>query len=93
MTTGERPGPAVEATLTTAFALPKTGLGDVGPVRLADVGLPTVVFERAGADDEWPDGDGVSVDLSVEEGRHRRARALTVPSCGFTRSPSRASAF
>ncbi len=64
-TTGERPGPAVDADLTTTLALPKTGLGGVGPVRLADIGLPRVVFERAGVDYEWPYGDGVVVDLSV----------------------------
>ena len=64
-TTGERPGPWVEAGLTTTLALPKTGLGDVGPLRLADIGLPRVVFERAGVDYEWPYGDGVAVDLSV----------------------------
>lgn len=64
-TTGERPGSWVEADLTTTLALPKTGLADVGPVRLADIGLPRVVFERAGVDYEWPYGDGVAVDLSV----------------------------
>ena len=64
-TTGERLGPSVDADLTTTLALPKTGLGDVGPVRLADIGLPRVVFEHAGVDYEWPYDDGVSVDLSV----------------------------
>jgi NAD(P)H-hydrate epimerase len=64
-TTGERPGLSVDADLTTTLALPKTGLADVGPVRLADIGLPRVVFERAGVDYEWPYGDGVVVDLSV----------------------------
>lgn len=67
-TTGERPGPCVEADLTTTLALPKTGLGDVGPVRLADIGLPKTVFERAGVAYEWPYGDGVTVDLSVATG-------------------------
>lgn len=66
-TTGERPGPAVDPDLTTTLALPKTGLGDVGPVRLADIGLPRVVFERAGVDYEWPYGDGVTVDLVVDD--------------------------
>lgn len=65
-TTGERPGPSIEADLTTTLALPKTGLGDIGPVRLADIGLPRVVFERAGVAYEWPYGDGVTVDLSVD---------------------------
>jgi NAD(P)H-hydrate epimerase len=64
-TTGERPGSWVEADLTTTLALPKTGLADVGPVRLADIGLPHVVFDRAGVDYAWPYGDGVAVDLSV----------------------------
>lgn len=65
-TTGERPGPAVDADLTTTLALPKTGLDAVGPVRLADIGLPGVVFERAGVDYEWPYGNGVAVDLAVD---------------------------
>jgi len=65
-TTGERPGPAVDADPTTTLALPKTGLGAVGSVCLADIGLPGVVFERAGLDHEWPYGDGAAVDLAVD---------------------------
>jgi NAD(P)H-hydrate epimerase len=65
-TTGDRPGPSVDADLTTTLALPKTGLADVGPVRLADIGLPRVVFARAGIDYEWPYGDGVAVELAVD---------------------------
>lgn len=49
-TTGEAPGDHVEAGLTLTLALPKTGLDvdAVGRLELADIGIPTAVYGRAG---------------------------------------------
>jgi NAD(P)H-hydrate epimerase len=49
-TTGERPGPSVDADRTLTLALPKTGLatGGVGDLSLADIGIPCGVYDRAG---------------------------------------------
>lgn len=58
-TTGETPGPAVEPDVTLTLALPKTGLeGLSGRLLLADIGIPAVVFERAGIDYTSPFEDG-----------------------------------
>lgn len=52
-TTGEAAGPVVRPDTVVTLALPKTGLREVdGRVFLADIGLPSVVFERAGVDYE-----------------------------------------
>lgn len=59
-TTGDRPGAAVDPERTLALALPKAGLAraPVGDRYLADIGLPAVVYERAGVDYAAPfDGD------------------------------------
>jgi NAD(P)H-hydrate epimerase len=54
-TTGDRPGVAVAPDRTLTLALPKTGLATVDePVALADIGIPAVVFERAGVDYDSP---------------------------------------
>lgn len=58
-TTGETPGPAVEPAVTLTLALPKTGLdGLAGRLFLADIGIPAVVFERAGVDYASPFENG-----------------------------------
>lgn len=66
-TTGERPGVAVEADHTLTLALPKTGLaeGDHGTLTLADIGLPSVVFERAGIDYVGPFDGAYRVELRI----------------------------
>lgn len=46
-TTGAVPGPAVDADATLTLALPKTGLGaTAGDLRLGDIALPGVVYNR-----------------------------------------------
>ncbi|WP_254841352.1 NAD(P)H-hydrate epimerase [Natronomonas marina] len=46
-TTGEVPGPAVEADATLTLALPKTGLGpNAGDLLLGDIGIPAAVYEE-----------------------------------------------
>lgn len=63
-TTGERPGPAVEPDHTLTLALPKTGLrGLDGSLSVADVGIPGVVYDRAGVDYASPFGEGYRVPL------------------------------
>lgn len=49
-TTGETPGECVRATWTMTLALPKTGLRAevTGPLVLADLGIPAVVYHRLG---------------------------------------------
>jgi NAD(P)H-hydrate epimerase len=48
-TTGERPGPSVTPDRTVTLALPKTGLdADEYELVLADIGIPSVVYHRAG---------------------------------------------
>lgn len=49
-TTGETPGPVAEADRTLTLALPKTGLGGVGDLWLADIGIPAGVYGRVGVD-------------------------------------------
>ena len=49
-TTGETPGAHVSPTKTMTLALPKTGLDveSAGSLVLADIGIPTAVYQRAG---------------------------------------------
>ena len=69
--TGERAGPAVVADRTVTLALPKTGLADVGDLRLADIGIPPGVYERVGIAYDQPFDGRPTVRLSVlpDEGR------------------------
>ncbi|MGM0591973.1 MAG: NAD(P)H-hydrate epimerase [Halobacteriota archaeon] len=53
-TTGDRHGPVVDADYTLTLALPKTGLGGVGNLWLADIGIPNGVYERLGIDYRQP---------------------------------------
>ena len=54
-TTGETPGPCVDATRTLTLALPKRGLrGYAGELYLADIGIPNEVYRRMGLTFEWP---------------------------------------
>lgn len=64
-TTGERPGVAVSPDLTVTLALPKTGLAAVdGDLRLVDLSIPAVVYERVGLEHEPPFGTEFAVRLS-----------------------------
>lgn len=64
-TTGAAPGPAVAPDATLTLALPKTGLVSTGgDLWLADIGIPPVVFERAGVDYRRPFDDDWTVALS-----------------------------
>lgn len=46
-TEGDVPGPAVDADTTLTLALPKTGLGaTAGELRLGDIAVPGVVYDR-----------------------------------------------
>jgi NAD(P)H-hydrate epimerase len=49
-TTGEAPGEYVSASRTMTLALPKRGLkpGTTGDLFLADIGIPSAVYERLG---------------------------------------------
>jgi len=48
-TNGDEPGPSVRPDLTVTLALPKTGLApDRYRILLADIGIPAVVYDRAG---------------------------------------------
>ncbi|WP_247006077.1 NAD(P)H-hydrate epimerase [Halorientalis litorea] len=59
-TTGDAPGPHVRPDLTVTLALPKTGLTpDQYCLLLADIGLPAVVFRRAGIDYRNPFDGGL----------------------------------
>ena len=63
-TTGEAAGSAVRPGAVVTLALPKTGLREVdGRVFLADIGLPSVVFERAGIEYEPPFGREYVVEI------------------------------
>jgi len=67
-TSGEAPGVAVRPDRTITLALPKTGLvaARAGRLWLADIGIPTGVYERAGVSYAQPfDGAG-QVKLRVE---------------------------
>lgn len=62
-TTGDADGPVVAPTRTVTLAAPKTGLDEgTGSLWVADVGIPAVVYERAGVAYESPfDGDWVEL--------------------------------
>lgn len=51
-TTGDAPGPHVQASTTLTLALPKQGLDapEVGELWLADLGIPVAVYERVPVD-------------------------------------------
>jgi NAD(P)H-hydrate epimerase len=58
-TTGDRPGRAISPAHVLTLALPKAGLAGVADLWLADIGLPSGVFERAGVEYSQPfDGRG-----------------------------------
>lgn len=64
-TTGETPGVAVEPDLTVTLALPKTGLGDVeGELLLADISIPSTVYDRLDIEYTHPFGDNFVIRLS-----------------------------
>lgn len=66
-TTGERPGGSVEPDRVLTLALPKTGLTTAdGPAYLGDIGIPAVVYDRAGIDYESPFEGEYVVPLVVE---------------------------
>jgi len=63
-TDGSRPGAAVDPALVATLALPKTGLAPLdAPVTLVDLGIPGVVYERAGLAHDPPFGPRFRVDL------------------------------
>ena len=65
-TTGERPGAAIEPDVTATLALPKTGLTAVsGDLRLVDLSIPDVVYERVGLTYDSPFGDQFAVPLTL----------------------------
>jgi NAD(P)H-hydrate epimerase len=54
-TSGEIPGPCVDAARTLTLALPKRGLrAYAGELYLADIGIPSEVYRRMGLIFEWP---------------------------------------
>jgi NAD(P)H-hydrate epimerase len=55
-TTGASPGSSVRAAVTLTLALPKVGLSSdrAGRVWLADIGIPTETYRRAGITYRWP---------------------------------------
>jgi|SRR6056297_711825 len=54
-TTGERPGSAIEPAEILTLALPKTGLQETEcPLYLADISIPSVVYDRVGIDYHSP---------------------------------------
>lgn len=65
-TTGERPGPAVSPDRTVTLALPKTGLDAVdGTLFLADIAIPTTVYDRLSIDYREPFGSRDWVELEA----------------------------
>jgi len=65
-TTGAAEGVAVAPDRTVTLALPKPGLAGVdGRLFLADIGIPTVVYERAGVEYAPPFGDADWVELDA----------------------------
>jgi NAD(P)H-hydrate epimerase len=65
-TTGEAPGAAVDPDLTATLALPKAGLATVGgDLRLVDLSIPQVVYDRLGIEYDNPFGGGFAVPLST----------------------------
>ena len=69
-TTGEKPGPSVQAVWTMTLAIPKTGLaaGNVGQLVLADIGIPMGTYRRIGLPYVSPFFDRFRVLLSVRRG-------------------------
>jgi NAD(P)H-hydrate epimerase len=66
-TTGERPGLTVHAARTLTLALPKTGLAELsGDLVLADLSIPTVVYDRLDIPYESPFGKRFVVDLLAD---------------------------
>lgn len=64
-TTGETPGAAVEPDRTVTLALPKTGLDAVpGDLYVADIGVPTTVYERVGVEYGSVFDESYSVELT-----------------------------
>ncbi|WP_424016369.1 NAD(P)H-hydrate epimerase (plasmid) [Halorientalis pallida] len=62
-TTGDAPGPHITPDVTLTLALPKTGLTDTpGRLVLGDIGIPAVVYERAGIEYANP-FDGYRIEL------------------------------
>lgn len=66
-TTGETPGVAIRPTWTMTLGLPKTGLRpeNAGHLVLADIGMPTEAFRRAGIADVRPFGDQYLIPLTI----------------------------
>lgn len=65
-TTGEAPGAAVDPDLTATLALPKAGLATVGgDLRLVDLSIPQVVYDRLDIEYGNPFGGGFAVPLST----------------------------
>lgn len=65
-TTGETPGSAIEPDVTATLALPKAGLTAVsGDLRLVDLSIPDVVYERVGLAYDPPFGDQFAVTLTL----------------------------
>jgi NAD(P)H-hydrate epimerase len=65
-TTGASPGSSVRAAVTLTLALPKVGLSSdrTGRVWLADIGIPTDTYRRAGITYRWPASRDFIVPLS-----------------------------
>jgi len=64
-TTGERPGVAVEPDRVHTLALPKTGLTAIdGDLVLADIGLPSGIYDSLDIPVDRPFGEGSRVRLS-----------------------------
>jgi NAD(P)H-hydrate epimerase len=64
-TTGEAPGAAIEPDRTVTLALPKTGLAAVGgDLLLADLSIPSTVYDRLGIEDGRPFGAEFAIPLS-----------------------------
>lgn len=68
-TTGENPGEFVKPLTTLTLALPKTGLlpGKCGKISLADIGIPAVVFERAGINYTSPFSKDYNIPITAAE--------------------------
>jgi NAD(P)H-hydrate epimerase len=66
-TTGETPGVAIRPGWTMTLALPKTGLRseNAGHLVLADIGIPSETFRRAGIASVSPFGDRYRLPLSI----------------------------
>lgn len=63
-TTGDEPGVAVRPDRTLTLALPKTGLRSVsGDLLLADLSIPSVVYEQLNIPYDQPFGDAFVVEL------------------------------